>query len=181
MLDFGCGAGAFLLEARERGFEGHGLELGREMAEYVRRTHGFEVFGDLEEEPFRGQRYNLITSLQVFEHLNDPRATLRQLREHLVDPAMIYIEVPNLNAIQERWKRGSTMDDSHFTYFSDRGLSRMLRDAGFEIVEIHQGIRPYRFLAADSKLPVAWIRAGERGASLLGLRSVLGILARLRA
>jgi len=131
-------------------------------------------------EAFEGQDFPLIISLQVFEHLHDPRRTLRSLKEHLVPPSMIYIEVPNLNATEERIRRGSTMDDSHFTYFSDRGLSRMLRDEGFEIVEIHQGVRPYRFLSVETTLPLGLIRAGERGAALLGLRSVLGILARLR-
>lgn len=173
MLDFGCGAGGFLLEAREAGFDAKGLEVGREMAEHVRAGHGFEVLSRLGEEQFP-----LITSLQVFEHLSDPRGTLLELREHLVEPAMIYIEVPNLNATEERFRRGSTMDDSHFTYFSDRGLSHMMREAGFRIVEIHQGVRPYRFLSTDSGLPLGLIRAGERGAALLGLRSVLGILAR---
>src|SRR5262245_53603229 len=96
LLDFGCGAGGFLLEARAAGFDVMGLELNRAMATYVAETSGIPVFLGLLSDPrFENERFNIVASFQVFEHLVDPRATLVEIRKHLVPPGFVLVEVPN--------------------------------------------------------------------------------------
>ncbi len=72
------------------------------------------------------------------------------------------------------------MDDSHLFYFNKRSLSRMFEDSGFKVIKVQQGLRPYRFLRSYNPRAPAWLYdAAERGFSALGLRSGLGVIARL--
>jgi SAM-dependent methyltransferase len=182
LLDFGCGAGGFLIEARAAGFEVMGLELNRALARHVEKTAGVPVQqGVVSDVSFANERFNVILSSQVFEHLLDPRGTLEELREHLVPPGLLLIEVPNLLDIRERLRRGSLMDDSHLFYFSARGLSALLADLGFRVRRVEQGLRPYRFFpAAARRGPLGLWGAAERMLAFLGVRTVLSIIASLR-
>lgn len=192
LLDFGCGAGGFLVAARAAGFDVMGLELNRDLARHVERRYGIPVYQGLASDPeFSGARFDVILSSQVFEHLLDPRSTLLDLRRHL-DPAspagLLLIEVPNLLDLRERLRRGSTMDDSHLFYFSAASLRRLLADAGFAVLEVRQGLRPYRVLhhlgragrgeGGGSRLLDGLNDGVERLLSLCQVRTGLSVLAR---
>lgn len=178
-LDFGCGSGGFLREAKDAGYDVSGLELSKGLASFVRDEYGVQVYqGLVDDENFTDAMFDVIVSSQVFEHLLDPRATLRMLLKHLRRPGLVLIEVPNLNALAERLRRGSTMDDSHLFYFTASSLSRMLREAGCTVLRAQQGLRIYRFGALRS-VPPACAFAAEQMFSLLRVRSGLGVLARL--
>jgi cyclopropane fatty-acyl-phospholipid synthase-like methyltransferase len=179
LLDFGCGAGGFLLEARSAGFEVMGLELNRELARHVTAAYGIPVHQGLVEAPeFAGERFDVILSSQVFEHLLDPRATLVVLRDHLNDSGLVLIEVPNLHDIRERLRRGSTMDDSHIFYFSRRSLPRLLSECGFRTLRIEEGLRPFRFLGDAARgWPLAALSFTERVLSGLQIKTILSVIA----
>jgi hypothetical protein len=116
----------------------------------------------------------------VFEHLVDPGGTLRQLRQHLAPEGLVLIEVPNIRDIRERVRRGCTMDDSHLFYFSRRSLTGMLRDNGFRIRVVDEGLRPFRFLGERARsVPVPVLRAAERCSSFLQVKTVLSVIAQL--
>src|SRR5262249_16290524 len=118
---------------------------------------------------------------QVFEHLLDPRATLRQLRHHLNERGWVFIEVPNLFHIRERLHRGATMDDSHLFYFSRPSLSGMLAAEAFEVLAVHEGLRPHRFWPNQtSRAPLWALGIAEKSLAALQIKTALGVLARLR-
>lgn len=180
LLDFGCGAGGFLVAARAAGFEVTGLELNRHLARHVEQTHGIPVHQGLVDDPrFAGRRFEVVVTSQVFEHLLDPRATLAELRRHLVPGGLIVIEVPNLLDTRERLRRGSLMDDSHLFYFRAGSLARLLADGGFEVIEVQQGLRPYRFFTrTEPPVPDRLLDWGQRLLSVCGLRTNLSAVAR---
>lgn len=183
LLDFGCGSGGFLLAARAAGFDVVGLELSRGLARYVEQTHGIPVFQGLVTDPsFSDQRFDVILSSQVFEHLLDPRETLADLRRHLNPGGLLLIEVPNLLDTRERLRRGSLMDDSHLFYFSAGSLSRLLRNGGFEVLRVQQGLRPWRFLSRPEPGVPDWLLGwGERLLSACLVRSGLSVIGRRSA
>ncbi|MEM6702203.1 MAG: class I SAM-dependent methyltransferase [Acidobacteriota bacterium] len=179
LFDFGCGSGGFLLEARKAGFEVMGLELSKYLAEHVIEEHEIPVFqGLITDDEFADERFDVIVSSQVFEHLLDPRQTLESVREHLNSSGLLLIEVPNLRAIQERLRRGATMDDSHLFYFTADSLSQMMESCGFKVLRVEEGLRPYRFGAARSA-PDFVHAVGERVFSALQVKTGLSVLARL--
>ena len=182
LLDFGCGAGGLVLAARQAGFEVTGLELSRALADHVRATYHVPVFQGLVDDPrFVDERFELITTSQVFEHLVDPVGTLRSLRNHLAPPGLLLVEVPNLRDTRERIRRGALMDDSHLFYFSSRSLRRLLEDGGFRVLEVHEGLRPYRLVPPTLLQLPAWaVRLGERAMAALQLKTGLSVLAQLR-
>jgi SAM-dependent methyltransferase len=179
LLDFGCGAGGFLLEARAAGFDVMGLEVNRDLAAHILRTYDIPVYqGLVDDSAFAPERFDVIISSQVFEHLLDPCRTLRELRDHLRPSGLILIEFPNLHDIRERLRRGATMDDSHLFYFSRRSLGRLLGDAGFRVLAVQEGLRPYRFLGEHARDTPLWLlSAGERLTSLCQIKTVLSVVA----
>jgi len=179
-LDFGCGSGGFLVAARDAGLEPFGLELNRDLANHVRATYGIPVHGGEIADPALGdRRFDVIASFQVFEHLIDPRGVLEELLHRLAPDGVMLIEVPNLNDVRERWRRGATMDDSHLFYFDRASLPHLLRSCGLDVVEIHEGMRPSRFLgAAAARLPIGVYRLLERAMAAIGLTTVLCVIAR---
>lgn len=182
LLDFGCGSGGFLLEARTSGFDPMGLELNRALAEYVNEELGIETYQGLITDPeFAREKFNIVISSQVFEHLVDPRATLVEIRDHLRSPGLILIEVPNLRHIKERLRRGAVMDDSHLFYFSASSLPKLLRACGFDVLETQEGLRPYRVLKDyDLRLPQWFHTSGQNVLSALQIKTGLSVLAQLR-
>src|SRR6476659_6854257 len=59
MLDFGCGDGAFLAEARKRGFDAVGVELDAAAREVAQRNSGCKVFS-LEDLIATAQQFEVI-------------------------------------------------------------------------------------------------------------------------
>lgn len=181
LCDFGCGAGGFLLEARKAGFDVMGLELNKDLARHVRDRYQIPVFQGLIDHPdFTAERFQVILSAQVFEHLLDPRQTLLDLKRHLEPPGFVLIEVPNQRAIKERLRRGATMDDSHLFYFSARALRWMLEDCGFEVLKVQEGLRLYRLFPGTAGWPRFVTEGATALASLLQVKTGLSVLARLR-
>ena len=97
VLDFGCGGGFFLRICRELGAQVQGLEPSPYGAE-IARKQGIPVFeGGLDEflKHNGSQRFDVITSNHVLEHVPDPVATLTGLRSLLAPGGSMTITVPN--------------------------------------------------------------------------------------
>ena len=117
LLDFGCGAGGFLLRARELSSVAHGLEPEKGLIDHYAKHH-LEVFRNLQEiEKYNNSsKYDLITMFHVLEHISDPKAILMKLLDILTDEGQIIVEVPNADdALLSLYEN---IPFSHFTYWS---------------------------------------------------------------
>jgi 2-polyprenyl-3-methyl-5-hydroxy-6-metoxy-1,4-benzoquinol methylase len=100
VLDFGCGGGYFLGICRKLGAMVQGIEPSPHGAALTRRQ-GIPVFeGSLEEylATHGSERFDIITSNHVIEHVPDPVATLAGLRQLLAPDGMMTIAVPNASS-----------------------------------------------------------------------------------
>jgi len=97
LLDFGCGAGGFLLKAQNLAATTHGVEPETRLNRYY-ESHGLTVFQKLSDIPSdireRGG-YDILTMFHVLEHVPDPKAILSELAEILANGGQIIVEVPN--------------------------------------------------------------------------------------
>jgi SAM-dependent methyltransferase len=97
-LDVGSGSGNFLRCLREAGFAVYGVEPSASGSEYARAVHQIETYhGGVEDYLASGPQgsFDVVTILNVLEHLKDPRAVLRQLHALLRAGGILVVVVPD--------------------------------------------------------------------------------------
>lgn len=138
LLDFGCGWGFFLEDARAAGWTVQGLEPLPGHGVYARGRLGLPVVTDtLHEDTFAEDRFDVVTAFQVFEHLPDPAAELVKIRRILRDDGLLVVEVPNIATPAVHVLRGRHRHfvEDHLWFFSPRTLPALFVRAGFEVLE----------------------------------------------
>jgi SAM-dependent methyltransferase len=95
-LDIGSSMGFFLRHARNRQWRVTGLEPSPSLSAIARAQFGLTVeTGFLEDVKFPESRFDVVTMTDVFEHIGNPRATLREVRRILKPDGVVLIKVPN--------------------------------------------------------------------------------------
>jgi 2-polyprenyl-3-methyl-5-hydroxy-6-metoxy-1,4-benzoquinol methylase len=138
LLDFGCGEGVLVHEAVQRGWDAYGLELDRNLVAVANEHWGD---GRLWCESLQTviarerSRFDAVISTQVFEHLCNPLEILRMLGALLKPGGVALIDVPNLECVEERRRRGASLDPTaHLYYFTRATLIRLVQEAGFLVM-----------------------------------------------
>jgi len=132
VLDAGCGSGRTLEELGRYG-EVYGIELDPGAAEVAQDRGCGEVrIGRLEELPWGGEYFDLITCLDVIEHTPDDQVTLRELRRVCKPGGFLLVTVP---AYQGLW---STHDvaNHHYRRYSRGRLRAAAEDAGWQVLRM---------------------------------------------
>ena len=177
LLDVGCSIGLFLDVARERGWDGVGIELGERALVHAREAFGLRVLDmPLAEAGFEPDSFDVVALLSVLEHTNDPRAMLRDVARVLRPGGALYLIVPNVDSLACRvlHERAATFDGrNHLVYFSPATLRDALAREGFEVATIRTRV--------DSLDPVLeWLTYNEPygGADTAGDRLAAAVRAR---
>lgn len=139
LLDVGCATGVFLDMARGCGWEVYGVEYAERASAYARNAYGLKVFtGEIQDANFPEKFFDVVTFIDVLEHLQDPLGALRETNRVLKRNGLVVIRVPNLSSlrirlVKENWK---PFLNEHLYYFTPVTLDRMLKKAGFGILKI---------------------------------------------
>jgi 2-polyprenyl-3-methyl-5-hydroxy-6-metoxy-1,4-benzoquinol methylase len=144
LLDVGCADGAFLERARARGFEGEGVEMALWAVEKA-RERGLVVWQGAFEEVsahLPEEHYDVITLLDVLEHVPCPKGFLRGVWRLLKKGGWVFIHTPNYEGSGLRFKSEALLTKSreHLLYFTPRSLTALLQKEGFQKVKV--GTRP---------------------------------------
>ncbi|MCP4701778.1 MAG: class I SAM-dependent methyltransferase [Gammaproteobacteria bacterium] len=136
MLDIGCGAGELLRAAAAADWLAYGIEAN---GGFIAECHknGFNVeHGFFPDSMKNGEKYELITMLDVLEHMENPVEFACKAKEYLANSGMLVIQVPNLNSLFIRLEgcKNTTFCPGHWSYFTPATLTIVLRQAGFECV-----------------------------------------------
>jgi SAM-dependent methyltransferase len=132
LLDFGAGAGAFVQQARDMGWDAEGAEHSPAAREKASSQHGVHLHESLPDGPF-----DVITLWDVIEHLRDPIGIVRVLSDQLNSGGWLFIETGNW----ECWDRLCDGDAwglylfDHQYYFSPNSLQQTLARTG--LAEFH--------------------------------------------
>lgn len=95
-LDVGCATGDFVKMAAEYGFDAWGCDYSQAVVSRGHRQHKLQiVHGQVENIPFDDESFDVVTLLQLFEHLPDPLTALREVRRVLRPSGLIFLETPN--------------------------------------------------------------------------------------
>jgi SAM-dependent methyltransferase len=154
VLDIGSSRGNFLVAMRNAGFSVYGVEPSVKNSQFARSMHGVETYtGTVEKFLAAPPRisFDVVTLLNVFEHVKDPRQVLNSLRLLLSDRGVIVLVVPDarLHAFVGRTRRLLGSSDpflmnnanrplvgfdppAHICSFEPNLITRMVEDCGFK-------------------------------------------------
>ncbi len=136
LLDVGAAYGFLVEAARREGFDAIGLEPAQGCVAWARRELGVEMVpGSIERASFAEESFDVVTLLDVIEHVVDPALALRQVRRWLRPGGLVVIETGDYQGLLARvcGSRWYYYDPpQHLTYFSRLSLERLLRRTGFE-------------------------------------------------
>jgi SAM-dependent methyltransferase len=139
LLDIGCGAGNLLQAARKNGWNAQGLDVSAGAVQHV-RSLGYEVFeGELQDAAFPSQHFDVVTAAELLEHLIDPRPLLQEVARILRPGGLFWTTTPHARGLSGRMlglKWRCVWPPEHLQLFSIRGLTKLLRDAGFRQLRI---------------------------------------------
>lgn len=128
ILDVGCGTGANLEMLSQFG-TAEGVDVSDDALEFCRKK-GLKVQKGLAEEmPFADGAFDVVTALDVVEHLDDDVAGLKEMRRVMADDGRALIFVP---AFMWLWGVQDDISNHRIRYTRKQIVERMER-AGFEI------------------------------------------------
>jgi SAM-dependent methyltransferase len=129
LLDAGCGSGRELQDLSEYG-NVHGVELDPDAAAYAAsRALGEVKVGRLEELPWGSDVFDLITCLDVLEHLPDDRVALLELRRVTKPGGWLLATVPAYPALWSLHDRAN----HHYRRYSRHALREAAGASGWEL------------------------------------------------
>ncbi len=139
ILDVGCGQGDFLNEARKRGWNVYGCEYSDAA---IALCHGRNLpvqQGELTSEMFQDVHFDVITTFEVIEHINNPNEHFNLIHEKLRAGGLYYCTTPNFNALL-RHLEGEAFPiicyPEHISFYSRSSLSKIAVRHGFMVKNI---------------------------------------------
>src|SRR5690349_5031002 len=129
ILDVGCGTGANLKMLADYG-NAEGVDISPQAVEFCRERGLDSVkLGAAEQLPYENDSFELVTALDVIEHLDDDVAGLREMRRVLRRDGRVLLFVP---AFMFLW---GVQDDvsNHRGHYTLPSLLKAVKGAGFEV------------------------------------------------
>ena len=149
ILDLGCFDGALLDIAKENGWDVYGLEFQGSAVLIAQEKHGDNVrAGDLETYSFScPKQFDVISALDVIEHLANPQRFLNIAFEGLKDGGILVLSTPNTASMPckllgKYWPAWGAPE--HIHYFSRKNLYLLLEKNGFHSIQIFRYIKHLR-------------------------------------
>lgn len=149
VLDVGFGKGAFLDLAAGKFAERHGVDLDPEGFALC-RDRGFHLAqADLDRGglPYRSASFDVVSCLDVLEHVREPPDLLAEAHRVLVPGGRLIVATPNIRyfrflwslVVQGRFPRTSDdprmYDGGHLHSFTSSDLAQLAREAGFQDIQ----------------------------------------------
>jgi len=140
LLDVGCGQGQLLSRLQAAGYRNlcgcDALTTPRSLTAPTRYVRA-ELNTPL---PFQRDRFDVVTSIEVIEHLENPRAHVRELHRVCRPGGLVILSTPNTESLLSK---ASFLARGHFNYFGEADypahitpllpidLRRIFAEAGF--------------------------------------------------
>ncbi len=166
LLDVGCASGSFLLGMqRHPGWQVEGVDISAYAANLARKI-GLKVTNStLEAATFPEHTFDVVTLWDVLEHLQDPVASLAEIKRILKPNGLLVLRVPNGNSWGMRifGSNWAGVDaPRHLYIFTPLTIRRSLESQGFEILDMHCRIGSYSFFILSVRF---WFTARQRSAT----------------
>ena len=146
-LDVGCGAGLLCEPLARLGANVTGLDAAPEnigVAMAHAEPQGLDIdYRNEAIEDFGGKDFDLVTSLEVLEHVDDPQAFINGLADSLADDGLMIVSTPNRTALSklllvdlaERTGQIPRGTHHHDQFITPDELEKLLNSAGLEVLD----------------------------------------------
>jgi len=132
ILDVGCGSGGTTSYFTKFGFV-VGIDFSFSALKFaIKRGNKNVLRGNLTNPPLKEKSFDVITALDVIEHIKDDVMILKKLKELLKSKGILIITVP---AFQFLWSEHDVAV-SHFRRYNKSTLINVLQKSGFKIIRI---------------------------------------------
>lgn len=149
ILDAGCGNGAFAKRLTElEGLDVCGVDLSQSGVKIAREIcpRGRFALASVDDELVKlfGRPFDAVVSLEVIEHLYDPRAFVESIRNVLRPEGLFIVTTPYHGYLKNLVMALTNKMDHHFTalwdgghikFWSRKTLTRLLEEKGFEVID----------------------------------------------
>ena len=143
ILDYGCGTGALLHEAKNQGWKVSGIEPNSKARTQANLKLKGKVKETLDDLP-KNKNYDVITLFHVLEHIHDMRKTIKSLVKSLKSSGYMIIAVPNPESFDAH-KYGSYWAGwdvpRHLYHFNSNAMENFAETFDLTLVEI----KPMKF------------------------------------
>jgi SAM-dependent methyltransferase len=131
LLDVGCGTGAILVSLSER-YAAAGIDASPQAVAFCRKRGIPSVSVGNLSDTAAGVQYDVITLLDVVEHIDDDLGVLRDAYVRVRDNGGILITVP---AFPSLWSVHDELNH-HKRRYTRSGLTQVVSSAGFDVMDI---------------------------------------------
>ncbi len=155
LLDAGCGIGYFLEVAKERGWEVYGTEYTDEAVRMCQEKGINMHKGTLDPANYDPESFDIITSFEVIEHINNPLEELHNFNQILRPGGLVYVTTPNFNSLL-RYRLKSAYNvicyPEHLSYYTPKTLKSVFSKSGFKPLKVEAtGISLTRLRTSSGK------------------------------
>jgi len=144
LLDVGTNMGFFLRKAKEAGFETEGVEPSPSLSKIARENWNLKIHNSfLEEANLPKNQYDVITLIDVFEHVINPKELLKVCYDILKPDGIVVIKVPNGDYSYFKMKlakltgKDKNMDIwdccEHVVHYTPKTFTKMVEICGFKV------------------------------------------------
>ncbi len=135
ILDVGAGNGHFLQAAKRNGWNAYGTEFEQRAIDRCVSKGITMHLGKLNPENYRPEMFDIITSFEVIEHINNPIEEIKNFNALLRKGGLVYLTTPNFNSIshtllREKWTIFNYPE--HLSYYTPSTLKKLFESAGFK-------------------------------------------------
>lgn len=134
ILDVGSGIGYFLDEAKKRGWTVYGTEYTDEAVTICEKKGISMQKGKLAPENYEEGCFDVITSFEVLEHINNPQEEIKNFNTLLRKDGLVYLTTPNFNSLL-RYRLKDQYNvicyPEHLSYYTPSTIHRLFRNSGF--------------------------------------------------
>lgn len=150
VLELGCGDGSMSRLMHEQ-CQAHiiGIDRNPEIVWQAQRYCDYVFIEDLDDphslDALEGEKFDVITLVDVLEHLKHPETLLKRLQPLLLDEGQILLSIPNVAHASVRlellngqfdYEQAGILDMTHLKFFTLKSIQAMLGRAGYALQDI---------------------------------------------
>jgi len=139
LLEIGPGYGLFLEEMVKKNFFKRvcGVEASDTLADSSKEK-GFDIYNGVFELMEIKEKFDVIVSFEVIEHIFDPKVLLKKCLTTLNDKGLLMMTFPNYNGfdIGVLREESDSVCHTHLNYFNEKSITMLLEELGYQNIMV---------------------------------------------